>query len=133
MDYLWHNQCLDPLNGNNGLSDNDDDTDSEEQKLLELEASLYSKIHYAEDLSYCQKDNENDLGKINSTDIQPSEFRRDSFILSKEVIKVDDADCSSIIENHISPSLYSDILEARKIDPGNLVYGVNEESDSGIS
>ena len=29
---------------------NSDDTDSEEQKMLELEALLYSKIHYAEDL-----------------------------------------------------------------------------------
>ena len=30
---------------------NSDDTDTEEQKMLELEAQLYSMVHYADDLS----------------------------------------------------------------------------------
>ena len=49
-----------------------DDTDSEEQKMLELEASLYSQIHYAENLSNlteeCTFDKERYEGTINSSD-----------------------------------------------------------------
>ena len=87
---------------------NSDDTDSEEQKLLELEASLYSKIHYAEDIPIlhdnvplCQIDNVN-VDRHYQENVQNINQNTHASNISND---------PSENETHITESLYKEILK----------------------
>ena len=106
---------------------NSDDTDTEEQKMLELEALLYSKIHYAEDLP-------ND-----ANDLMPSEKEKESNKAHKHQIPAEkmvqniDRSLQKHCEkenNDISTLIYDEIINAKKTH-----NHTNQElhSDSGMS
>ena len=108
-----------------------DDTDSEEQKMLELEASLYSQIHYSENLSNfteeCTFDKERYEVTINTADTKMvnGNITHDN-TTDKENAKTIEEEC------HITTSLYNEILNAKQKD--HLTHHRYEEvSDSGMS
>ena len=108
-----------------------DDSDSEEQKMLELEASLYSQIHYAENLSNlteeCTFDKERYEVNINSSDKK---------IVNRNITHdtTPDNENNETIEEecHITTSLYNEILNAKQKD--HLTpRRCDQVSDSGMS
>merc|ERR1711997_796162 len=100
---------------------NSDDTDSEEQKLLELEASLYSKIHYAEDIPILH-DNV-PLSQIDNANVDRQ--------YQESAQSIDQNTHPSESDTHITESLYNEILRAKSIL--NSQSRNDEQSDSGLS
>ena len=105
-----------------------DDTDSEEQKMLEMEALLYSKVHYAEDLS-CIADAFQETERL-SNDCHNAGFDRKKN--SNHALEKPDnlLDKASEEESDIATSIFNEILNAKK---SNHRTTPDLESDSGMS
>ena len=91
---------------------NSDDTDSEEQKLLELEASLYSKIHYAEDIPILH-DNV-PLSQIDNANVD-TQYQESAQSIDQNIHASNISTDPSENDTHITESLYKEILKAKSI------------------
>ena len=107
---------------------NSDDTDSEEQKLLELEASLYSKIHYAEDIPILH-DNV-PLSQIDNANVD-RQYQESAQSIDQNTHASNISTDPSENDTHITESLYNEILRAKSIL--NSQSRNDEQSDSGLS
>ena len=87
---------------------NSDDTDTEEQKMLELEAHLYSMVHYADDLSNL----ENNFKPIYQEENSNPNKNFDDAILTE----FDSADNqnTALEKENISTSIFNEIINAKK-------------------
>ena len=109
------------------------DTDSEEQKMLELEANLYSKLHYAEDLSNIM--HEIDTSVTNDEHSIPTNMRDpriNSVFTGQNVANAGYIEPLADEDNHIATSLFNEILKAKELQGSKSPYS-DPQSDSGMS
>ena len=106
---------------------NSDDTDTEEQKMLELEALLYSKIHYAEDLP----NDANDI-MLSEKENESNKAHKNQIPAERTLQNIDPSlkKRSEQENNDISTLIYDEIINAKKTH-----NHTNQElqSDSGMS
>ena len=103
---------------------NSDDTDTEEQKMLELEAQLYSMVHYADDLSNL----ENNFKPVNQEETSSPIKDFDDAILT-EFNGVYNQNTALEKEN-ISTTIFNEIVNAKK---QSQCTASDLQSDSGMS
>merc|ERR1712242_65273 len=121
-------QCsIDSTFHNEDQNSNSDDTDSEEQKMHELEALLYSKVHYAEDLSNIADTFKETDRLQNGCENVDLEHR---IVTEPSIEKSDNSNKCSEEESDIATSIYNEILNAKK---SNHRAAPDSESDSGMS
>ena len=127
MNLHEYEENIDCLNGDqNSYSD---DSESDEQKMLELEAMLYSKIHYAEDLSSLHEVYVSNTEKISSSKHRTSKKCENiSNPADSEVKGVSSLED----ETHVEASLFNEILKLKETAKAQNPQ-INGHSDSGMS